>query len=446
MPRFSILVNIILLIILTVHAAADETVTALVGGTVIDVSDYGKSSNDIPDAVILIEGDRITAVGQRASVTIPDGAKVIDISGKYVLPGLVDGFAAVDNQSYANAYLYMGVTAVMVPAGFRRGRQMEIPDPGPTIIKLRGVGHDPGDTGAVMGSVEQLHKEDYKVILLMYGLTPDQLKQAVDKAHELGMKTIGELGFTSYKEAVEIGVDVFVHTERYSRDLVPEELAKAVAADHMGQVSREHVMRYQQFFIDITADDPGLLEYAKILGDSGVALMPTLSLDYLAFRDSSNPWEEPVASIIDPKDLHMPADRVTGKPEMEKERLERWGKLGNGMLILDTAYYNAGARYLAGSGTDMLGTMPGISLHNELELLTRVGMTPREALAAATSNFVDTFGWDDIGILEPGRKADIIVIDGNPTEDLKKLKNIAILIKDGKIIDREQLLKISSDN
>lgn len=91
---------------------------ALVGGTLIDVSNFGNSNEDLKDVIILIEGEKITRVGSRDSVKIPNKARVVNISGKFVLPGLIDGFASLDNQSYANAYLYMGVTSIVGVYGF----------------------------------------------------------------------------------------------------------------------------------------------------------------------------------------------------------------------------------------------------------------------------------------------------------------------------------------
>ncbi len=89
-----------------------------------------------------------------------------------------------------------------------------------------------------------------------------------------------------------------------------------------------------------------------------------------------------------------------------------------------------------------MGTMPGISLHTELEMLVRLGLSSREALAAATNNYADQFGWSELGQVAPGRRADILVVDGNPTVSIWNARRISTLIEDGNVIDRDALLKL----
>ena len=89
----------------------------------------------------------------------------------------------------------------------------------------------------------------------------------------------------------------------------------------------------------------------------------------------------------------------------------------------------------------MWGTMPGISLHTELDLLNRIGLTKREAIAAATSNFHEAFGWK-LGKLKKGFAADLILLNSDPLADLNNLKDIYILIKDGRVLNRDALLEL----
>jgi imidazolonepropionase-like amidohydrolase len=85
--------------------------------------------------------------------------------------------------------------------------------------------------------------------------------------------------------------------------------------------------------------------------------------------------------------------------------------------------------------------MPGISMHTELEMLVRLGLSPREALAAATNNYAEQFHWSELGQIAPGRRADILILDGDPTENIWNARRINTLLIDGNQIDRESLLR-----
>jgi imidazolonepropionase-like amidohydrolase len=85
--------------------------------------------------------------------------------------------------------------------------------------------------------------------------------------------------------------------------------------------------------------------------------------------------------------------------------------------------------------------MPGSGLHLELSLLHRIGLSPREAIAAATSNFADIYGWRDIGRIEPGRVADVLILDADPRSDLAALNHIDRMIFRGAVLHRESLLE-----
>ena len=85
----------------------------LAGGTIVDVTDWGRSANDIQDSIVFIRDGHILAVGTRATLPSPKGSQVIDCTGKYLIPGLIDGFAGMNSQGQASANLYMGVTTIV---------------------------------------------------------------------------------------------------------------------------------------------------------------------------------------------------------------------------------------------------------------------------------------------------------------------------------------------
>jgi hypothetical protein len=434
---------------------------ALVGGTVVDVSEFGSATGDIRDAAVVVENGRIVSVGPRRSTPIPKDADVIDAAGTFIVPGLHDMFATINNQAYANAFLYMGVTAIVgsdEPGG-RRGALFTSASPSPRIYRLEDVqGYDGsgvtppprtvGDllargrklsTAELTKHIDQLARDGFKVLLLHYTVTADQIQAVAAHARQLGLGTIGELGATSYPDAIAAGVMAFVHTSRYSLELAPPEMRAAVGAAPFGPPR----IRYYEYLATLQRDNPLLLRYATFLASKRAVLMPTLSLTYLDLPGHRNPWTEPVARLLNPDDIHLPADKATGNraqaPTTPSDAIPTG--FDEHLIDIESQYCMAGARYLAGSGTDAFGTMPGISLHTELELLVRTCLTPRQALAAATGNVGAVFGWRDVGQIRPGFNADLLVLDADPTVDIANVRKVRRLMLAGEFIDREMLLR-----
>ena len=199
---------------------------------------------------------------------------------------------------------------------------------------------------------------------------------------------------------------------------------------------------FYKFLNGLDLEDSELRRYAALLGSSRAALVPTLSLEYLDLPEHDNPWKEPVAATLDPKDIHLPANSLTGNREAEGGELADAFPPGFSKQIVrvEERYRRAGAKYLTGSGTSAFGTMPGISLHTEIQLLTRIGLPPRQALAASTSNFGEIFRWTKVGQIKAGYNADVLVLDENPVKDVRNLKKIHMVILKGEILDRQKLL------
>jgi len=420
---------------LGVPAAAGE-ILVLVGGTVIDVDDWGRSEEDLEDAVVLIEAGTISAVGCRNEIEIPPGADIVDVSGRFIVPGLTDGFAAINNQAYADAYLHSGVTSIIAVSGGRRGRLFTDAKPGPHVNVLQTVGSERASLEEHLEATESRAEEGVDILLLMYKLTSEQLPDVTTLAEELGMGTIGELGLASYADGIRAGIDAFVHTTRYSLNMAPPRLAQQVAEQPFSDDLSSPKWIYYQWLSQLSPYDERLSEHAELLGSGEVTLMPTLSLLYLDLPWSENPWAEPVARLLDPADINNPADPETGRHDSEPAHQAAYSALARSEYILEETYHRAGARYLAGSGTDVWGTMPGISIHQELEGLVRIGLTPREALASATSNFEETFaGWGKVGRVRPGYRADLLVLFGDPLLDVVNLRAIDRLILAGELVE-----------
>ena len=430
------------------------------GGTLVDLSDFGRGTLDVPDATVVMRDGRIVAAGPSRKVAAPPNARVVDTTGAWIVPGLNDVFATVNNQAQANAYLYLGVTGIVgsdEPGG-RRGALFRHPKPGPRVFAMGELyGVDVASIDANEATVQDLlalprlsdadirvaidakERAGVRVLLLYYTMLPHQVRTAARYARTRRIATIGELGATSYREGMALGVEAFVHTSRYSLDLAPEPLRSEVAASPFGPARR----RWYEFLLTLRAEDPAVAAQGRAFAVNRTALIPTAAMNYLDLPGHRNPWREPAAQLIDPADIHLPADRDTGEPTRPANFVRDGFPAGTSARLqeLERAYCRAGAKYLAGSGTTAFGTMPGISLHIELELLVAACLTPRQALAAATANVGQAFHWPEVGHLAQGANADVLVLDADPTQDIANLKRIRHLIVKGEEIDREALLR-----
>jgi hypothetical protein len=424
-------------------AAAEPSALVLDGGTLVNLDERGRRARDLDDSVVVVEGGRVRAAGRRGEVEVPAGARTIDVRGRYLVPGLIDGFAGMNSATQARAYLHAGVTTIVGVAGPRRGALALDVTPRPRVLPMASVGYgadgEPAAApAAVRAQIDAQAAAGARVLLLMYPLPPASVAAAVERARELGLATIGELGETPYAAALALGVQAFVHTSRYSLALAPEATRSAVAKQPFGPPK----LAYYEMLVSTLARGPGVAPWAERLGGSRTALIPTLAMEYLDLPGHANPWLEAEAAILDPAGIHLPADRATGErgsnPSSGADAFP--ATLAAALLALETQYAAAGARYLAGSGTSAFGTMPGISLRHELELLVRVGLTPRQALAAATENFREAFGWRELGCVAAGCVADLLVLRRDPTVDLAALREIELLIVGGELVERAALL------
>ncbi len=408
---------------------------------ILNPQQYGKTCAYYPHSTIVIKDDLIFKIGYSRKIKYPEKVKVFDLKGKIAFPGLTDGFAAINNQNYANAYLYCGVTSIIAVGGGRRGILFEKANPSPNLFKLEGIGENKISNSSILEKLREFRKENYKVALLMYKLNNSQLKFAIREAHRLGLSTIGELGFSNYLKAVDFGIDAFVHTTRYSIFLADSEMRKSIAREPFSDDLKSPKWRYYKWLTNLDLEKEGVRKRIKSFGLKKPVLIPTFGLLYLDLPSHKNPWLERLSILINPADVNNPADPVSGNHKYDRKHQIAYTKLSIKQYELEKMYYRAGVKYLAGSGTDVWGSMPGIFLHYELKAFEKIGLSPCEVLATATSNFSDTFGWK-IGKIKEGYRADILILNKNPLKGIENLKDIFMLIHNGKIINRKNLLKV----
>jgi hypothetical protein len=457
-----------------------STPLVLAGGTVVDVTDWGRSAKDLQDAIVIVRDGRITDVGTRFAVAIPKGARVIDCTGKFLIPGLVDGFAGINSQGQANANLYMGVTTVVASGDDRRGAVDLAANPSPHLYLVDSIGTtdnwsllakrpewaaklregprpaelSPEDTAKQLAETAKLGT---RVLWLGHNLTAANTQWIVAHAHQLGLVTYGEFVSTPYSVGIEAGVDVLLHMSRYELGVIPNELQQPLVENSDGPAANTAYDYSER----LPPTDAHWRTYASLLATHHAALMPTFSLYFLRLPGHRNLWKEPAAALLDPTHMFDPPDPITGELTypipawahrlpamgqryMEESQRKKADQSAMRLWQINETLFAAYPHYLAASGAPVFGSMPGISMHTELELLVRLGLSPREALAAATNNYSIQFGWNELGQIAPGRRADILVVEGDPTKNIWNARRISGLILDGNVMDRDSLLKLKN--
>jgi len=448
----------------------------LLGGTVVDVSEWGHSAKDLPDSIVIVRDGRITDVGSRYAIPVPKGARVIDCTGKFIIPGLVDGFAGMSSQGQASANLYMGVTTVVASSDDRRGLFDFNANPSPHLYLVDSVGTtdnwsslarepdwaaklkegahpaelSPQDTAK---QIVDTAKIGTRVLWIGHNITAANTQWIIARAHQMGLVTYGEFVSTPYQVGIEAGVDALLHMSRYELGVIPDELQRPLVDDPEDGAANTAYDYSER----LPPTDPHWRSYAKSIASHHAALMPTFSLYYTRLPDHRNLWKEPAAALLDPARMFVPSNPATGDLDyplapwtrhlpaagqryLEEGQRKKADQSAMRLWRINQTIFTAYPHYLAASGAPVFGSMPGISEHTELEMLVRLGLSPREALAAATNNYALEFNWNELGQISPGRRADILILDGDPTQNIWNARRISGLIVDGNVLDREALL------
>ncbi|HTJ24157.1 MAG TPA: amidohydrolase family protein [Gemmatimonadaceae bacterium] len=396
----------------TVPAAAGGSF-ALVGARIID----GTTRPPIEDGTVLVRGGRIAAVGQRQSVPVPAGVKSIDARGKTIIPGLWDMHAHVALPEWGPQYLGVGVTTVRDMGGeksflialreaIRSGRVL-----GPRLL-LAGLvdGSGPGAFGTVYADtpeqgrsvVDAYHAAGFQQMKLYTLITPEVAGSIIRRAHELGMTVTGHVPRAMTLESmVDSGADNVAHLPvrgDASTDAVKQQI-QMLAAKHI--------------VVDPT------VSWNELLGHSSqtplVAFQPGFS---------GAPW--PLRSSYG--SVRNAADSAAANRSLQAQ------------LALIKAMHSAGVTIVA--GTDY--GLPGFSLLRELELYVEAGFTPLEAIRAATAVPAGVMGLSgEAGTIEAGKRADLVVLDGDPTTDIHQLRSGRWVVAGGRMLEMARLREVA---
>lgn len=449
-------------------AVPQARVTVLVGGNLLD----GTGAPVRSGVDIVITDDRITAISASGSIAVAPGATRIDMRGRYILPGLIDSH--VHYQAWMGGlFLNQGVTSV-----FDLGNELKIFDvrdairagrlAGPRLyvagLGIQGVlpseTPDTRSTGrrSISRSVEEAVAtanatldRGADVIKVREWIPAAWMREVVKAAHARNKPVVGHLTIPTH-EAIEAGVDSVTHA--YGIDLStltdPDKLATARRAAPLTALRSE--------FYPLELLDPALYgPLIELAVKSHTVFNPAFGSQFRgvlpagedferydeAFLDSRidelGPATASIRSHLLPHFTRTNLDYI-GQPPRPVDAAQR-GKLVAGMKNVAEfmrQFVKAGGRMVAGTDTSGgTGGIAGIRLQRELELWVAEGIEPMEAIRAATQYPAELLRLPDLGTVEVGKKADLLVLRANPLEDIRFLGAIDRVFLDGKPVSRE---------
>ena len=395
--------------------AQPASVIAIVGGRLID----GTGKPAIENAVVILKDGKIAAAGPAATTPIPRGAEFVDAKGKSVLPGLWEMHAHFEQVEWGPIYLATGVTTAR-DVGNEREFIVAARD---AIAAGRGIGPRLVMAGVVDGSgpfslgvirvdtpeqarqqVQKYKAAGFQQIKIYSSVKPDILKVVTAEAHRLGMTVTGHIPFgMNAIQGIEDGMDQINHIEYLTPLMV----------DPKSQT--------------IDPDAPNVKKVIKLLLERHIVVDDTLALMEVILH----PLDHPI-SAFEPGILRVAPElrealETMGAPPQKGEQM---AAVFRSMIATVRLLHQAGVPIVA--GTDQ--TVPGFSLDREIELYVKAGFTPMEAIQAATLVPARAMGMEkDSGTIEPGKRGDVIVVDGNPLENISDIRKVSAVFAGGRM-------------
>jgi imidazolonepropionase-like amidohydrolase len=419
------------------HDHSQGTV-ALVGATLID----GTGSPALNDSSVLIQGGKIVSAGPRDKVKLPKDAQIVDLTGKTIVPGLWDMHAHFEQVEWGPVYLAAGVTTVR-----DCGNEFEfITAVRDAINSGHGVGPRLLLAGIVDGSgpialgvarvdtpeqarewVHRYHDAGFDQIKIYSSVKKENLEVVAAEAHKLGMTVTGHIpdGMTGF-DGVNAGMDQINHINYVASMMDP-----AIAGRESGAAPQQRLVALRNFDPDSDQSRKAL----QFLKAHNTVIDPTLTVFEMFMRTGKRPFEslEPGVAKVAPA-LSTQLRNVGPGPA--------GAELGEARFAVSqkavAALHRAGIPIVV--GTDQ--TVPGHSVHREMELYVEAGLTPMEALQAATIVPARAMRLDqEAGTIESGKRADLVVLGANPLEHISNIRKTERVMQAGIFYDCAALWK-----
>ena len=424
------------------------------GGAVINMRD----GSLMPDAVIVLERDRIVSVSRGGQV--PQGATVIDATGKYILPGLIDLHVHYKDWS-PELYLNHGVTtavdlgndhewiksqkegvlsgAIPGPRLFISTNNFDGPPADPHNYFVRPYVQLVKNPEEALAAMKPYIEEKVDAVKVYEGLSVADLKVLVREAQKANIPLIGH--FRDVRIAAEVGANGVEH-------------AYGVAGAAFDKQGRDEALKKVRKVLDLPPecfiDLKKLPEVIQLMVKSNLYLNPTMRMSWegdRALRELGFPYQDFDLLINDWRLRYIPIQwKIANLKEYQEIGIWHWADLTpyeqdlfhqgyTNVQRVVKMFADAGGKLYA--GTDCANMcVPGLGLHQEMELLVNAGITPLQALQAATINPAELMRFQNrLGTLEEGKAADVVILDANPLQDIRNTRKIFRVISRGRVLD-----------
>jgi len=417
------------------------------------------------DQTVVLRDGRIAAVGSNARV--PSGATVIDGRGHTLIPGLVgmhdhmfypapkvnpgakEALYPEQASSFPKLYLAGGVTSIRTTGSVEPYTDLALKQaidagkiPGPKMHTtgpyLEGVGsfapqlHELVDADDARRTVDYWIAEGATSFKAYMHITRAELAAATAAAHARHIKITGHLCSVGFREAVDLGIDDLEHGVVVDTEFTPGKQVDVcpdtkLAATHLATLS---------------IDSPLLQQLIHYLVSKRVAITSTLPV-FETFVPGRAPVDQRVL------DAMLPETRVEylkTRDSVAAKKDSPWPKLFKLEEEFEYAFAQQGGTLLAGlDPTGYGGVIAGYGDQREVELLVESGFTPVQAIEIATLNGARFMGVDDdIGSIDPGKAADLVLLKGNPAQSIKDIENVELVFKDGVGYDPAKLVQAAN--
>jgi imidazolonepropionase-like amidohydrolase len=434
--------------------SVDAPLIALTNARVID----GTGAPARTGQTIIISDGKIQAVGPAATTPAPAGAKVIDLTGKTVMPGLVmmhehmffpAGRLVLFNElgwSFPRLYLAAGATTIRTAGSVEPYTDLN-------IKKLVDTGRIPGPKMDVTGPyldgkgsfATQFHvltdAEDARRMVTYWAdqgatsfkgymyITRAELGAAIDEAHKRRIKVTGHLCAVGFREAAALGIDNLEHGIIVDTEFVPNKKPDVCPPQN------ETVTNLTKLDIESAP----VKEMIRDLVARKVAITSTLPV-FESFVANRPPLQR---RVLDSMTADARVQYLLTRAGLSELKDSPWGAAFQKEMQFELAFARAGGLLLAGTDpTGVGGVVAGFGNQREIELLVEAGFTPLEAIRIATSNGAQYMNASDrIGTIAPRLQADLIIINGDPSTTISDIEKVETVFKDGIGYDSAKLIE-----